>query len=157
MSDEQTERALDKLTRLFDRPVCQKGTGPLRKGVEIAITVDEEGPFTLKKERSGAVILPSAPSKPDIVVTVPQKGLDRLLALSTEDVGDIGVEILKLVTSQDKDTRMTLKVKVGMLTMVRNGYLGVLPLGGTTVMKFLASKGFTGLGKIKQGIESLRS
>ena len=90
-------------------------------------------------------------------MTVPQKGLDRLLALSTEDVGDIGVEILKLVTSQDKDTRMTLKVKVGMLTMVRNGYLGVLPLGGTTVMKFLASKGFTGLGKIKQGIESLRS
>ena len=47
-------------------------------------------------------------------------------------------------------------VFVGPFDFLTHGYLGILPLGGATVMKFLASKGFTGISKIRDAISKLR-
>lgn len=150
-------RSVDDLRRLFERPVCVKGFGPIRKGVEIAVHLAGEGPATLGKSATGPEVRPSAPAKPDMTFHVPAKALEELLKQQTEDVGDIGVAILKLMANGDPAYRIHAKVHIGAFDLLRNGYLGVLPLGGPAVMRFLSSKGFTGIGKIKDAIQRLRT
>ena len=61
-----------------------------------------------------------------------------------------------LMLSQEESLRLKAKVHIGSFQLLRNGYLGILPLGGVTVMKFLASKGFSSIGKIKDAISNLK-
>jgi hypothetical protein len=76
--------------------------------------------------------------------------------LETEDVGEVGVALLQLLIHEDPARRMQAKVHIGPLDLFWKGYWGILPLGGPTVMKFLASKGMTNLSKIKEGIARFR-
>lgn len=147
----------DRLKELFARSVCRKATGPLRKGIELAVHLNGEGPVTLTKTAEGLDVLSKAPAKPDMTFHVPEKALLELLGTQTEDVGEIGVAILKLMAHGDPAYRIQAKVHIGPFDLLRNGYLGVLPLGGATVMKFLSTKGLTGVGKIKDAIGRLRT
>lgn len=149
-------KALKDLQDFFERPVCQKGTGPLKNGIRIAIHVGDAGPFTLEKINSRAFVRDSVPANPDMTFWVPPKALEELLGLNTEDVGDVGVAIIRLMAHSDPERKVTAKVHIGLFGIITGGYLGVLPLGGVTVMKYLASKGFTGIGKIKDAIQRLR-
>jgi hypothetical protein len=157
MPSETFSAGVQQLNEFFFRPVCKKGTEPLRKGVEIALFIDGEGPATLTRTATGAEVKPDAPKKPDMTFHVSQAAIGELLATHTEDVGEIGVAILKLMASKDASRRVQAKVHIGAFDLLRNGYLGVLPLGGATVMKFLASHGLTGVGKIKDAIGRLRT
>ena len=57
----------------------------------------------------------------------------------------------------DPTFRIKASVHIGAFDLLRNGYLGVLPLGGVTVMRFLSSKGLNGIGKIKDAIGRMRT
>jgi len=103
------------------------------------------------------VIEPQPPKKADMTFHVPERALHELTATTTEDIGEIGIAILKLMAHSEPQMRVTAKVHIGLFDLLRNGYLGVLPLGGVPVTKFLASKGFNGVGKIKDAISRLRT
>jgi len=157
MPSEALAQSLDRLKEFFQRPVCRKGTAPLRKGIEIAVFLDGEGPATLRRAADGMEVLNQAPAKPDMTFRISGSALGELLKTETEDVGEIGVAILKLMAHSDPAMRLQAKVHIGAFDLLRNGYLGVLPLGGATVMKFLSTKGLTGVGKIKDAIGRLRT
>jgi hypothetical protein len=152
MSESKAQTLLDEF---FDRPVAQKATAPLKRGIEIALRIKDGGTFTLTK-KDKTLVEPRTPTKPDMTFDIPLASLESLCAESTEDIGEIGVAILKLMANSDPALRVTAKVHIGAFDLFRHGYLGVLPLGGSTVMKFLASKGLTGIGKIKEGISKLK-
>ena len=76
--------------------------------------------------------------------------------LPTGMLGKIGVAIIKFIANPDPLLRIRIKVHIGLLEIIANGYLGVIPLGGEALMKLLASKGLTSLGKIKEAIQRLR-
>lgn len=156
MSANIPDTSFDKLKAFFHRDVVQKGTNPLRSGIEIALYLDGNGPVTLVKEKNEVVPKDKAPQAPDMTFWVTSAGLEQLLKNDSSDVGDIGVEILKLMANQDPDLKMKAKVHIGAFTLLRNGYMMVLPLGGSTVMKFLATKGLSSVGKIKDAISSLK-
>ena len=139
----------------FQRNACRKGTEPLRKGVEIAITVDGTA-ATLRRTAQGTEIVEGAPSKPDMTFTLSQAALEQIAATSTEDVGEIGIAILHQMTHADAAMRLHAKVHIGPLDLLLKGYLGVLPLGGASLAKYLGSKGLTGVSKIKESIARLR-
>jgi len=141
----------------FERGVAQRGTRSLRDGISIAIYLDGKGPVTLTKRGGSVLILKELPEKPDMSFWIPGPAVKALESVTTEDVGELGVEILKLMAHSDETYRVTAKVHIGPFDLLRNGYLSVLPLGGPTVMKFLASKGFTGIGKIKDAISRMRA
>lgn len=147
---------LETLAAYFERDVCQRATKPLRVGVTIALYVGEEGPFSLERFKDGTRVTAQKPENPDMTFRVPPKGLERLAEYSSDDIGEIGVHILKLMADPDPNVRIQPKVHIGLFEFLRNGYLGILPLGGTAVMKFLATKGLTSLGKIKDAIARLR-
>lgn len=155
MTDVKPEQ-LTALQEFFKREVAKKGTEPLRNGIEIAIYVDGAGPVNLTKLEGTAQVLPSPPKKANMTFHVPGAALKTLCASDTTDVGEIGVVILQLMAASEESERVKAKVHIGLFDLLRNGYLGVIPLGGPTVMKFLASKGFNGMGKIKDAISRLR-
>ena len=147
----------EQLSEFFNRPVCQQAVGPLRDGVEIRITLADSKILTLKKNKTAVEITEGSPFDPDLSVLLAPNSLSELVAISADDVGDVGVAILKLMAHSDPQIKIRVKVHVGLFGFLRNGYLGILPLGGMKVTQFLASKGFSGLGKIKSAIDSLRS
>ncbi len=157
MLEAEFSESVKKLAELFARPVCLKGTEPLRRGVELAVFLDGAGPASLTRTSEGIEVRPVAPKKPDMTFRVPTEALNELLKTKTEDVGEIGVAILKLMANADPAYRIQAKVHIGAFDLLRNGYLGVLPLGGGTVMKFLSSKGLTSISKIKDALGRLRN
>jgi hypothetical protein len=152
-----SEQTLHDLKTFFERDVCQRATKPLRDGVEIAVYLDEAGPVSLRKSNGRADILGETPRKPDMSFWVTQKAVKTLSSNHTEDIGEVGVTILQLMASPEDDKKLRAKVHIGLFDLLRNGYLSVLPLGGATVMKFLGSKGFTSMGKIKDAISRMRN
>ena len=150
----QSESELLKI--FFDSDLCQRATQPLKNGIEIAIHLPDHSPFTLSKKEGKISIQENTPKAPDMSFWIGNKGVRELTALKTEDIGAIGITIIKLMLAEDPDLRLKSKVHIGTFQLITHGYLSVLPLGGPTVMKFLATKGFSSIGKIKDAISHLR-
>lgn len=144
------------LKTVFDRDVCQRATKPLRQGVEIAVRFAEGGTATLSKIGSRLETEDRTPAQPDMTFDVSLRALEALAKSETTDIGEIGVEILKLMAHSDDQVRIRARVHIGAFGLLTHGYLGVLPLGGPAVMKFLGTKGLTNIGKIKEALSKLR-
>ncbi len=147
----------EALEHFFLREVCQKATKPLRVGTEMSVKVDENEHYTLRREKEGLKVLSTPCKTPDLSFTLTLETLKKLNAAKTEDVGEMGVELLKLLAQNDPTVKMHAKVHIGLFDLLTKGYLGVLPLGGPAVMKFLGAKGLTNMGKIKEAISRLRT
>ncbi len=148
---------LERLQAFFDRPLCREAVGPLRTGVEVKIVLPDATILTLKKISIGVEICAAPPQAPDVSVFLGEASIEALASMQADDVGDIGVGLLKLMANSDPLLKIRTKLHVGIFGFLRNGYLGILPLGGKKVTQFLASKGLSGMGKIKAAIENLRS
>lgn len=142
------------LTEFFTRDLSHVATRPLREGVQIAMEVDGEA-FTLVKKGNIQVESGTA-SDPDLSFTVPKASLEKLVAEKTHDIGEMGISIAKLMVERDPALKIGMKVHTGFLDLAFKGYLGVLALGGATLMGFLASQGLSGMGKIKEKLSKLK-
>lgn len=151
------ESQFAQVKTLFEKAVYKRGIKPLKKGIEIAIFVDDNGPITLTQQDGEPKVLATPPYSADLTFWVPGQALESLSEESSEDVGEVGVALLKLMAHPDPLCKIRAKVHVGFFEFLRGGYLGVLSLGGTTVMKYLASKGLDGIGKIREAISKLRN
>lgn len=151
------DATLEQIKEYCDRNVFQAATAPLKEGVAFAIYVDHAGPVTMVKKGNRMTVVDEAPTEPDITAEIPGAALEELLKQKTEEVGELGVALLKAMSDADAQKKIRVKVHIGLLTFVFHGYFGILPLGGPTVMKFLSEKGFTSLSKIKEAISALRS
>ncbi len=153
---EQERTTFQLLTALVERDVVQKGVGPLAAGAVLAITVREVATYSLQKGASTMKAVETVAPNPDMTFTLSEKGLRHLIEVDSQDVGDIGLELLKMVTHSDPEMKLDMKVAVGPWEMLRKGYFSVLPQGGLKVTQHLASHGFSSLGKIREGISKLR-
>lgn len=151
-----SENDLARLNALFARPVAVRGMSPLKDSAVIALYVDDRGPATLGKRGKEPYIAANAPEKPDFTFRVSAGALERLEALETDDLGEVGVAIAKLIASGDASTRVRAAVHVGPFDLFLKGYLGIFSLGGATLMRHLASTGLTSLGKIKEAISRMK-
>lgn len=147
----------EDLKRFFDKPACQRATAPLKTGVEIGVRIESDPPLTLRRVDKRMEVLAEAPVRPDMTFQIPLQALKELADNPSDDVGEIGIQLLQLMAHPEPARRMQAKVHIGPMELFLRGYFSVLPLGGTSVMKYLASKGFTGVSKIKDGIRKMRS
>lgn len=147
--------AFAELKRFFEKPACQKATAPLRDGAAVCVVV--AGTRLGLMRRDGKMeVTEVAPKKADMTFELPIESLGELADNPSEDIGELGIAILQLMAHSDPTRRMSAKVHIGPFDLLARGYLAVLPLGGGTVMKYLASKGFTGISKIREGISRMR-
>ena len=148
--------SFEQIQAFFDRDICLRASKPLKEGVVFFLEADKS-PYAVTKHKGRLVVSQGKPTDPEMTFTLPLKALQRLEATTTDDIGEMGVEVLKLVLSPDPDEKISSKVHIGPIELFLRGYLSVLPLGGPTVMKYLASKGFASFGKVKDAISRMRS
>lgn len=151
-----SQKDLARLAALFARPVAARGMSPLKDGVALALYVDKAGPVTLTKESGKPVVRNEPPAKADFTFRIASNALTRLEAVESEDLGEVGVEIAKLMANPDPASRIHASVHVGPFDLFLKGYLGIFPLGGATLMRHLASSGLTSLGKIKEALSRMK-
>lgn len=145
------------LISFFEKPVCVKAAAPLKDGVTIALHLADTEVLTLEKISGRLNLLPSPPSAPDMTFYLGSKASESLSSIHSEDIGEIGIMIFDLMIHSDKEYRISVRVHANSFTLLRNGYFGVLTLGGAPVMTYLAKKGFGNISKIKNAISRLRN
>jgi|694.fasta_scaffold60969_2 hypothetical protein len=144
------------LKSFFDKPVCSQAAAPLKDGVEIAIKIGTLETLTLKKQGGRLELFPSSSLSPDMTFSMGEQAGEALAAIQTEDIGEIGIMIFDLMIHPDKKNRISVKVHANSFSLLRNGYFGVLALGGAPVMTYLAKKGLGNISKIKNALSRLK-
>ena len=71
-------------------------------------------------------------------------------------LASIGVHIAQMIVQPKDGAKIDVQLKAGFLSLFSNGYLGVVTSGGLDFANFLASKGLSGMGAIKDVIKKLK-
>lgn len=151
-----TSNWVERFSTYFDREIAQKAAKSLSNGAEIEIQIDGET-FTFTKADGKNQVSPGPAKDPQVVFTMTPKAAEAILTDTTEEIGAIGVNILKLIVSKESDRRVQVKLKAGFLTLFSKGYFGVLTAGGSEFAGYLASRGLNGMDAIKAALKKLKS
>jgi hypothetical protein len=146
----------DRFQTYFQKPAAVTAAKSLSDGVELELLVAGES-LTFTKEGGKNVVRAGAPRKPHVTFTVPAEAAEAILNDPSEDVGQIGVHIAKLIVASEPGKRIGFKLHAGFLTLFTNGYFGVVTAGGGAFASFLASRGLNGINGIKSALKKLRS
>ncbi len=150
MSDQQ---AFEELKDFFEnRPVCRQAADSLRSNVEIGIVINDSLNCAFFKVGEAPRFEAREAKNPDVVFYMKPESVKNLVENKSDDIGEIGITVVKNYLAGS----IHIKVKGSMMSLLTNGYIGVIKSGGMSFAKFLANHGVTGLGKIKDVIQSLR-
>jgi hypothetical protein len=86
------------------------------------------------------------------VFHVSPDAVQTLINSETDDIGELGIAVAKMYLAGE----IKIKVHGSMISLLTNGYLGVIKSGGLSFARFLGSHGISGLGKIKDVIQKFR-
>jgi hypothetical protein len=146
----------ERFSAYFERDVAQKAAKPLANGVEIQLEVSDEI-FTFTKDGGKNLVRPGAAGEPQVVFTLTPQAAQEILDDPSDEIGHVGVHILKLIVSTDANKRVSFKLRTGFLGLFSKGYFGVVTAGGAQFAAFLASKGLNGIGAIKDALKKMRT
>lgn len=150
MSDQQ---AFERLKEFFEtRPACVVAADPLRQNVEIGFVINEAIQCAFFKDDQKPRFEKRPAKNPDVMFYIQPDAIETLVNNPSDDIGELGIAIAKCYLAGT----VRIKVTGGMISLLTNGYLGVIKSGGLSFAKFLAGHGVTGLGKIKDVIQNLR-
>lgn len=145
----------ERFRSYLSRDVANQAAKSLSDGVEIEFHVGAEK-FTFTRENKTNAVKSGRALDAHIIFELTPGAADELLENPKDDVGETGVQIMRLIVSDDDGKRIHVRLKAGFLTLMRKGYLGVLAAGGKGVTSFLASRGLSGTGGIKKVITKLK-
>lgn len=155
----------DRFQQYFGREVAQAAARPLADGARIGFAIaGSDGEVTerfLFRREKGQTRIESvgtdAAPEGEVSFMLTPLAAETILEDPAEDIGTIGVNILKLVVSPDANRRVTVRVHAGFFTLFTQGYFGVLKNGGAALASFLASRGMGGMDAIKSALKNFRS
>jgi hypothetical protein len=152
----------ERFSAYFSRPVAQAAAASLSEGAEMEFRIpladNGEEIFAFRRQGGRNEIRSGPAAAPQVSFRVPLRAAENILAETSEEIGEIGVHILKQLLSGDPETRVRFKIRAGFLGLWSKGYFGVVAAGGTKFASFLASKGLTGIGALKDALlRNLRS
>ena len=154
----------ERFAAYFEREVAVKAAQPLANGVEIELHVAESGTetptdqvFTFTKAAGKIEIRPGAANEPQVVFTLTPHAAQEILDDPSDEIGHVGVHILKLIVSTDANKRVSFKLRTGFLGLFSKGYFGVVASGGAQFASFLASRGLSGIGAMKDALKKMRT
>lgn len=138
---------------LETKPASQKAIRHLKKGVEIGVVIGNQIECTYF-QRQGSPCLEQRPAQsPDVIFYIKPESVDILAKEKGEDVGELGIAILKEYLSAG----IRIKAPGSLFALTTHGYLGMIKEGGVTFTKFLAQHGVTNLSKIMSAIKNLKN
>jgi hypothetical protein len=133
--------AFERLKVFFETsPVALKASKPLKKTVEVGLTLDG-GPARFTMESGKAQVLEGQAKDPDFTLRMPDAAIHQIVGLTTDDVGEFGIEFFKLVLDKDPARQVKIKIDAPTTRLLGHGYLGVLAQGGLKVTWWLLKNG----------------
>ena len=164
---------MDTISQQFQeyltQPIAEQAAKSLADGVQIEFCImTPKNPsllnepeqivevFTFTKKGRKNQILFQAAEHPELVFTLTPNAATEILKNPSKDIGEIGVSIAKLIISKDENTKISIKLRSGMLGLFTKGYLGVITSGGVSFASFLATRGLSGMSAIKDAIGRMK-
>jgi hypothetical protein len=146
---------------LEDNDVSRTASKPLKDGVEIGVHFHgHPGEYHIVKEQGRLAVKTGPARAPDWTAVISEAAVHHIKALPNPDIGDLGVELLKLMArghkEPDADAFVKVHLSASFFTMLRHGYLGILPLGGPKVAKFLSERDLISVSGVKRVFKKLR-
>jgi hypothetical protein len=137
---------------LESKPASVKAIKHLKKGVEIGVVIGHQIECAYYNADGKPILEQRPANKPDVVFTIKPESVDILCKNEGNDVGDLGIAIIKEYLSGG----VRIKAPGSVLALSMNGYLGIIKEGGMTFAKFLAQHGVTNIGRIMTVIKNLK-
>jgi len=150
---------LQRFTEYFTRDIAEQAAKTIADGAEVQLNVQTSGAELLEEfyftrvAGKNEIRTGSAPS-PQLIFLLTPKAAEQVLNDPAQDVGTIGINLLKLIASPDANLRISFKIKTGFFDLFNKGYFGVLATGGHQFAGYLASIGLSGIGTIKNVLKN---
>lgn len=126
---------------LESAPAARRAAAPLSREARVNVALDG-GVATFAAEAGAPELRDGAAADPDFTLTVPLAAVERIAALRSADVGELGIAFFELVVDRDPRVKVRIRIDAPTSRLLGNGYLGVLALGGAKVAWWLLRKGF---------------
>jgi hypothetical protein len=134
--------SFDALKRFIETaPASRLATRPLGQPAEVAILLDGDPPARFTMESGSPQLLPEPARDPDFTLSLPEKAVQQLTTLGSEDVGEYGVAFFGLLLSSDHDLKVRAHINAATSRLLGRGYLSVLASGGAKVAWWLMKNG----------------
>ncbi|MCM2279330.1 MAG: hypothetical protein NDJ89_14740 [Oligoflexia bacterium] len=142
----------------FAKEVAEKAASSLANGAEMGFQIlGPEGTelecFCFRRQAGRNQVTEGASANPQLLFKMTEAAAEAILADPADEIGQIGVNIAKLILSPDATRRVSIHFKAGFFTLFTQGYLGVVTAGGGHFATYLASKGLSGMGAIKAALK----
>ncbi len=153
---------LETIRRFLEQdPASIQAARPLKPGAQVGFRfVGVAGQYHVVKEAGGLRVREGAAARPDWTAEITPAAVTSIAALENHDIGDLGVEIFKRMArgfvEPGSDDHIKVHLQAGFLTIMRHGYLGILPLGGPKVARYLAQHGLKNASAIRKVFRKLR-
>src|SRR6185437_10529280 len=104
----------ERFASFFDREVAQNAAKSISNGSEMEFRTPAET-FTFTRSDGKNAIVPGPAKSPQLVFTMTEKAALGILDYPSNDIGEIGVHIAKMVISTDPDVKISIQFKAGFL------------------------------------------
>jgi len=162
------ETLTDRFSTYFGSDVASAAAKSIGNGAEIEFQIHRTGTepaetFTFTKKDGKNAVMPGPARDPQLVFTMNEPAAHGILEFQSDNVGEIGIHLAKMVIATKKpgaeatDRKLDLHFKAGFLTLFSKGYFGVLTSGGAQLASYLASHGLSGIGAFKAILSKRKS
>lgn len=145
--------AFQTLKTFFEtRQAARAAMSSIQEGREIGIVIADSIDCALYREQDQPVVERRPAKNPDVVFHIRPESVYVLAHQTKDEIGDIGVAILKEILAGS----IMVRVPGGVMNVVRSGYLDMVRKGGAPVASFLGRHGFGSVPKIINSIKAMR-
>lgn len=147
------EDAFLTLKRFFEsRQAARTAMSTVQEGVEIGIVIGDTIDCALFRQDDSPVVEQRPAKNPDVVFHIRPESVYVLANGTQDDIGEIGVNILKEVLAGS----IQIRVPGRLMNIINRGYLDMIRKGGKPVTAYLARHGFSSVPKIVNTIKSMK-
>lgn len=123
----------------------------LKKGVQIGFVLESGEECSLNRIDDKPVLTKEKAKKADFIFSIKDQGLETLLQ-TPDDISQIGVALLKQMNQEN----VSFRVPGSLFSILRNGYLEIIRLGGKGFWSYLSERGITSPTKIIGVLKGLK-
>lgn len=148
------DHAFQTLKSFFEtRNAARQALSSIKEGAEIGIVIGDTVDCALFRRDESPVIEARAAVKPDVVFNIKPESVYVLSQTTKDEIGDIGVAVLKEILAG----HIKVRVPGGVFNLMRGGYLSMIQKGGAPVAAFLTRHGFGSVSKIVSVIKQMKA
>lgn len=137
---------------LETKPACIKALKPLKQGVEIGIVIADSLELTLFYADGAPHLERRKAQAPDVIFHAKPEAIEILCTHPGDDIGHLGVAIVREIFSRS----IKLTVPGSFFSLLKNGYIEIIKMGGQTFFDFLKENGLKTISRFPEIIKKLK-